>query len=185
MGVWRNGQEHWGATTLQVIQLFHCKLITMSNKYGVWGFPEAADLSCCCRGSFHGTGRGVSTQAQPRRGCCWLDCECHTLLSCDSICSAFRARKGHDAVLAHSEQPSGEWGDGQVKCVRQRRGAKLSVNSREKRNLYEKGERRRRDVLNGKRAERGVNKMLRGERACDSDRRYFLIYKRIQMEIKG
>lgn len=33
-----------------------------------------------------------------------------TLLSCDSICSAFRARKGHDAVLAHSEQPAAFWG---------------------------------------------------------------------------
>lgn len=61
-------------------------------------------------GSCHGTGRGVSTQAESRRGCCWLDCDCHTLLSCDSICSAFRARKGHDAVLACSEQPAAFWG---------------------------------------------------------------------------
>lgn len=86
---------------------FYCKLITIGK---VQGFPEAADLSCCCSGSCHGTGRGISTQAESRRGCCWLDCDCHTLLSCDSICSAFRARKGHDAVLAHSEQPAAFWG---------------------------------------------------------------------------
>lgn len=50
-----------------------------------------------------------------------------------------------------------------MKCVGQRRGAKLSVNgnSREKRNVYEKDKIRRRDALNGRRVERGVNKLLR------------------------
>lgn len=70
-----------------------------------------------------------------------------------------------------------------MKCVRQRRGAKLSVNEnrREKRNMYEKG--KRRNVLNGIRAERGVNKSR--ERTCDSDRRYFLSMKGSRKEKKG
>lgn len=38
-----------------------------------------------------------------------LDGYCCALLSCDSICSVFRAREGRDAVLAHSEQQVAFW----------------------------------------------------------------------------
>lgn len=107
--VYGKGQEHWGAVTSQAIQLFHCKHIATGKAWGF--FPEPAVLSCCCNGSLHGAGRAASARAATGRGRRWLDRCRHTLLSCDSICSAFRARKGHGCcVLACSEQQRAFWG---------------------------------------------------------------------------
>lgn len=144
MGVQRNGREHWEATTLQVIRLFHSKLITMGK---VQGFPELADLSCCCSGSCPGTAEESALRQSPGGDVAgWIV----TAVLCSAVTAyAQHSEPEKDMMLSShtlsSQQPSGEWGDGQVKCVRQRREAKLSVNgnSREKKNVYEKGKRRR------------------------------------------
>lgn len=55
-----------------------------------------------------------------------------------------------------NKQPSGEWGDGQAKCARERKGAKPSINGNisQKRNVLKKGNRGRKDVRKDRRAER-------------------------------
>lgn len=62
-----------------------------------------------------------------------------------------------------------------MKRARERRGAKPSVkgNSSEKRSRYRTGKRGRRDVLNGRRAERA--KCGGREKTCDGARSYILI----------
>ena len=92
-----------------------------------------------------------------------LDGCCHTLLSCDSICSVFRAREGQDAVLARSEQQVAFWGARRWSSETCQEGRGNKAGHQQEQQQEEERSRKAKigDVLNTRREERRRKKTQR------------------------